>query len=160
MRKCSKTWSVSLPNLPEAASSLQTVKTLPTLRDTLYKKRQSTGIQEDSELVLPAHTPSGLRCFSEWPQRTHQGPQSSQHSQRAVSELSRDFKAGLSLFRACVFSPWYRAHAAQPPPAREWVFPITVPRSLSNGRVKQLWLRCSPSGAQSLLIQSNIPEPS
>lgn len=56
----SKTWSVSLPNLPEAASSLQTIEgRFPLLLGThLYKKRQSTGIQENSELVLPnTHTP-------------------------------------------------------------------------------------------------------
>lgn len=41
----SKTWSVSLPNLPEAASSLQTIEgRFPLLLGThLYKKRQSTG---------------------------------------------------------------------------------------------------------------------
>ena len=54
----SKTWSVSLPNLPEAASSLQTIEGhFPLLLGThLHKKSQSTGSQEDSELVLPTHT--------------------------------------------------------------------------------------------------------
>lgn len=58
----SKTWSVSLPNLPEAANSLQTIEGLfPLLLGTqLYKRSQSTGSQEDSDLVLPnthTHTP-------------------------------------------------------------------------------------------------------
>lgn len=158
----SKTWSVSLPNLPEAASSLQTIEGhFPLLLGThLHKKRQSTGSQEDSELVLRTHTYLMTRCFSEWPQRTHQGPQSSQHSQRAVSELSRDFKAGLSLFRACV-SPHGTVPMPHNPHQRgNGSFPSQFPGASHMAESSNFGLCVLPEGPRALLIQSNIPESS
>lgn len=69
-------------------------------------------------------------------------------SKSSVRTQQRFQNRTVSLQSLC-FSTWYNTRAVQPPPAREWIFHITVPRSLSNGRVKQLWPRCSPRGAQS-----------
>lgn len=118
----SKTWSVSLPNLPEAANSLQTIEGLfPLLLGTqLYKRSQSTGSQEDSDLVLPnTHTHLMtqvlLRMAPEDPSRT---TVFSAFSKSSIRTQQRFQSRTVSLQSLC-FSTWYSTHAAQPPPARE-----------------------------------------
>lgn len=108
-----------------------------------------------SLLPLLKHRMKGAVDLARWiyPQKIDLSrTESPQHSQRAVSELSRDFKAGLSLSTACVPPWWYTAHYTTATSKGTGLSHHSS--QFSNGRAKLLGPRHWPRGVQSPLIWS------
>lgn len=166
----SKTWSVSLPHLPEGTSGrrLRTIKGHFLMPLGTHLCRRSPAQEARRTLpwclpppspppLAPPHTPHDSGASpSSWV--TRQGPQSPRHSQsKSARNQARCQSRTVSLQSLCS-SGWHTAHPTHPPTCQGTGLSHHSAQGPSNGRAYDFDPGIVPRGPRTWLIQSQVPE--